>query len=138
MMTATRFAALAEAHGGDLARWPEAERQAASAFRHAHPDAAGGVLGAEARLDGVLAATPAAEPDPALFEAVLARAPAATAQRTPRWAGIAAGLALMIGAGAGWVAAPAGDPYADPVFAQAFGALEAPSDLDDLAGEAAR
>ena len=31
-MDARRFAALAEAYGGDLRRWPEAEREAATAF----------------------------------------------------------------------------------------------------------
>ncbi|WP_246707244.1 hypothetical protein [Mesorhizobium sp. NZP2077] len=31
-MDARRFAALAEAYGGDLRRWPQAEREAASAF----------------------------------------------------------------------------------------------------------
>ena len=31
-MDARRFAALTEAYGGDLRRWPQAEREAASAF----------------------------------------------------------------------------------------------------------
>ena len=54
-MTEDRFLELAEAYGGEIARWPAAERAAAEAFaaepRRSWPSA---LLGAERRLDALL------------------------------------------------------------------------------------
>lgn len=142
MMDETRFKALTEAYGGDLARWPEAERDAAAAFLAEHPEEAASTLADAAALDQLLASAGGAEASPSLEEAILASAPiaepAASPQPVPRWAGIAAAFALMVGAGAGWIAAPGADPYADLVSAQAFGALESADGLDAITQEDAR
>ncbi|OYW07317.1 MAG: hypothetical protein B7Z59_12030 [Acidiphilium sp. 37-67-22] len=53
-MTPDRFAALAAAYGGAIDRWPEAERDAARAFREADP-AAGRLWLAGLGLAGALA-----------------------------------------------------------------------------------
>lgn len=140
MMDHTRFAALAEAYGGDIARWPDAEREAALAYETADPERANVVLSEAAVLDHALAAGGRVEPAAGLEAAILAAAPSTRLGNSapPRWAGLAAALALMVGAGAGWLAAPAGDPYAEPLFAEAFGALETAETLDDFTEEDAR
>ncbi|MNH53356.1 hypothetical protein D3C73_50450 [compost metagenome] len=102
-MTYERFETLADAYGGDLRRWPEAEREAARALRDADPRAA--VLLREAdRLDALLDAAPRPAPSHALREQVIAGA-------------AGAGLGARLGArrrgpgplawlsGAGWAAA---------------------------------
>ena len=140
MMDDTRFAALAEAYGGDIARWPESEREAALAYRAAAPERAKTVLSDADVLDQALAEGGRIEPPAGLEAAILMAAPANLARKPPasRLAGLAATLALMVGAGAGWLAAPAGDPYAAPLFADAFGALDGAATLDDLTEEDAR
>lgn len=137
MMDHDRFAALAEAYGADIRAWPEAERDAARAYAAAAPERAEAVLGDAAVLDQALAHAAPIEPPPGLEAAILAGAPSNPAAPAPGLAGLAAALALMIGAGAGWFAAPAGDPYADPVFAEAFGALEGAETLEDFSAEEA-
>ncbi len=140
MMDQSRFTALAEAHGGDIAAWPEAEREAARAFAAAAPGVATTILSGQGGLDRMLAEAGALEPAPALFEQIVARAPRATMQAAPRWAGMAAAVMLSVGAGAGWFAAPlADDPLAATEYADAFGALDSPDTLDFIAdGEGAR
>ncbi len=142
MMDATRFKALTEAYGGDLARWPEAERDAAEAFLAEHPKEAESTLADAAALDQLLASAGGAAVSPSLEEAILASAPmakpVASPQPAPRWAGIAAAVTLVVGAGAGWIAAPGADPYADLVSAEAFGALESADGLDAITQEGAR
>lgn len=142
MMDETRFKALAEAYGGDLARWPEAEREAAAAFVADHPEKAAAILSEASVLDQLLASTGALQASPSLEQAVLANAqiarPVTRPQPAPRWAGIAAAFALMAGAGAGWIAAPGEDPYADLVTADAFGALESADGLVAITQEDAR
>jgi len=142
MMDETRFKALAEAYGGDLARWPEAERDAAEGFLADHPGQAAPILSEASVLDQLLASPGDLQVSPALEEAVLASAPiaepVASPQPAPRWAGIAAAITLMAGAGAGWIAAPGADPYADLVSADAFGTLESADGLDAITQEDAR
>lgn len=140
-MDEIRFQALADAYGGDVARWPQAERAAAEAFMDAKPARARSILSQAQALDQRLAEMGPAQPDSALFEAVIAAAPDPMhppAAASAPVAGLAAALALMVGAGAGWIAAPAGDVYPESAFSTAFGVLEARSDLDTLAEEGAR
>jgi len=53
-LTRERFEALAQAHGGDLRRWPAAEREAAAALCAADPDFTGAMLAQAAALDAAL------------------------------------------------------------------------------------
>ena len=71
-ITAARFAALLEAYGADIARWPHAERLAAHAYAETAPEAA--QLLAEARtVDALLAAIPQPRPSRRLEAAILAQ-----------------------------------------------------------------
>jgi hypothetical protein len=74
-MTRARFAALAEAFGGEIARWPAADREAAAALLASDPDFAAATLAEASGLDEVLAQWPAMEVRPALRQAVIAAAP---------------------------------------------------------------
>jgi hypothetical protein len=82
MMRRERFCALAEAYGGDLARWPLREQAAAAALAALNPDLRGR-LQAAAELDGLLDAWEA--PIPSLrLQAGVARALAAGAPAARR------------------------------------------------------
>lgn len=100
-MTPERFEVLAEAFGGDVARWPEAERDAAAAVMAAEPDWAGRVLARADQLDAMLGGFPAPLASGALAERIAAGAP----RPRPRWrgwllpAGMGAGLAAACAAG---------------------------------------
>lgn len=83
-MSPARFAALLDAEGGDLARWPAAEREAAEARLAADP-AAREALRACAPLDAAFAALRAAPP---------AKLPPALAARLAQDAARAAALAV--------------------------------------------
>src|SRR5581483_6242033 len=90
-----RFHELAEAYGGDLARWPGAQRDAARAFAQARPELADAALAAARGLDAALAADEVGAPTSQLTQAIVAagmehRRPA----RAWRWA---AGLGLGLG-----------------------------------------
>ena len=112
-MNLERFAVLAEAYGGDVARWPLVEREAAALLMVARPEATAPVLSAQSDLDWALDAwrTPAASP--ALQAAILATAP--VERRAPAWrswiwrTGLGAGLMAAGAAGvmAGVVASSA-------------------------------
>jgi hypothetical protein len=140
MMEEPRFKALAEAYGGDVLRWPEADQASARAFQAAHPERAEAVLSEAQALDELLVAAGPVEPAQALEAAILARMAqfSADAAPAPRWAGLAAGLALTFGLGAGWFAASEQNPFADLAFAEAFGALESEDVLEALAREEAQ
>lgn len=99
-MTPDRFRNLAEAYGGELSRWPGAERAAAERLLAAEP-ALAAVLAEASALDDLLAAVPAPSASAALAERIAASAPA---PRRPRlsWAwpaGLGAGLAAACAAG---------------------------------------
>ena len=116
-MDRTRFQALADAHGGDVTRWPEAERDAALSLLADQPGMARSVLAAAHRLDMVLDALPAPAVSAALRERVLAGAPAVRADAATwrRWlTGAGIGLTLAT-ACAGGVAfgVSAAQPSAD-------------------------
>ena len=105
-MNPDRFEGLAEAYGGDLDRWPPAERQAALRQAADQPALTGAALGKAARLDEILAAAPSQPPSRELRARIVQAAPG---PRSPllawRWL---AGIGLttgMLGAAAAGVAA---------------------------------
>ena len=100
-MTSERFAALAEAYGGDVARWPAAEREAAAALMAAEPAWARTTLAQAAELDEALAAFTPPRVSGELAARIAAGAPK-TGRRWRLWltpAGIGAGLAAACAAG---------------------------------------
>lgn len=100
-MTYERFEYLADAYGGDLRRWPEAEREAARALTAV--DARAAALLAQAdRLDALLGAAPRPVASHVLREQVIASA-AGAGLRTRRRGGV--GTLAWLSAGAGWAAA---------------------------------
>lgn len=102
-MTRDRFLELADAHGGAVARWPAAEREAAATLMVAEPEFARQSLAAADRLDAVLDAWAPLSASHDLREAVIAAAPVARPRRGLRaWllgAGVGAGLAGACAAG---------------------------------------
>lgn len=99
-MTYERFETLADAYGGDLRRWPEAEREAARLLKETDPRAAALLADADG-LDALLDAAPRAVASHALREQVLASA-AGAGLRARRRGGLGP-LAWL--SGAGWAAA---------------------------------
>ena len=69
-MSLERFRTLADAHGGDLVRWPQAEREAAQACL-AHCAEAREALGQAAGLDALLAQDVPAAPAAGLRRAIV-------------------------------------------------------------------
>ena len=102
-MTRERFEALAEASGGDMARWPNADWDAAAMFAAREPEAAARILATAAQLDEALDGWAPLAVSHRLREAVIAAAPAARARRgLGGWiwrAGAGAGLAAACAAG---------------------------------------
>ncbi len=100
-MTVERFADLAEIYGGDVARWPEAEREIARALLAAEPVRLERVLADAARLDRLLDLAPSQSADAALLGRLIAAAPR-PASTVQRWlAGASAALGLGVAALAG-------------------------------------
>jgi hypothetical protein len=102
-MTPERFETLAEAYGGDVARWPQAEREAAAALMIAEPAFARLSLERAASLDGALDAW---SPQPVTHELrtrVIEAAPSPRRRkRLAAWfwgAGMGAGLACACATG---------------------------------------
>jgi len=96
-----RFLALAEAYGGDIARWPEPEREAARALLLQDPQGLGHHLEAAAALDRLLDLAPAGAVDAALLGRLVSTAPRPAASAR-RWiAGLGAALGLGVSAMAG-------------------------------------
>lgn len=137
LLTRERFEALAEAYGGEIARWPLAERDAAAMLMAAEPAYAQGVLAAASGLDAALdvwSSLPASGP---LRDRLIASAPTARRRRRAltHWlwrAGLGAGLAaacvagLMVGVGL------SPDPQgADPV-ATVMGGYDNSAGLGDV------
>ena len=103
-MNLERFERLAEAYGGDLARWPADTREAAALFMAGEPEHAAAVLAAHAELDFALDAWRPPRASARLEEAILAAAPDARRRRAglADWlwrAGAGAGLAAACAAG---------------------------------------
>ncbi len=94
-MDLTRFNTLCDAYGGDMTRWPAAERAPAAALAAADPAAAQALADAQT-LDGILHLSRAPAPSMALRDRILAAAPRERARRSFDWllkAGLGAGLA---------------------------------------------
>jgi hypothetical protein len=100
MMDAERFETLAMAYGGDLRRWPEADRDAAEAFRAAAPEAARAILCEADDLDAALHEWRPPVVSAALRDRVLASAPRAKMMAGPAPRGLGFWLS-----GAGFAAA---------------------------------
>lgn len=101
-MDETRFGALAEAWGGDLRRWPEAEREAARAFAQACPGQAERLLLEAEALDAVLDASPRPAVSAALRDRVIAAGPRPRGGSGASWPAL---RRLIWLGGAGWAAA---------------------------------
>lgn len=118
-MTPKRFETLAEAWGGDVARWPDADREAAAALMAADPAWAEAILARAGELDTTLAAYDAPPIPAGLADRIIADAPRAPPP-PPRWmgwllpAGMGVGLAAACAAGVvmGVVVSAPADPYA--------------------------
>lgn len=139
-MTVERFAQLAEIHGGDIARWPEACREAARAVLAAHPETLGPLLAEAAELDRLLDLAPAGAMNAALLGRLINAAPR-PASSARRWiAGLGAGLGLAAAALAGvavGVAVGYERPVAAPVEVEAVIATDFTSDLSEALEEPA-
>lgn len=98
-LEAGRFRALAEAYGGDISRWPEAERASAEAWLARNPRDGAAVLEAARALDDLLGAWRTPEPAEALRNRVLIPAPAQVRHARRR------AFVLTLGGGAGLAAA---------------------------------
>jgi hypothetical protein len=103
-MTRERFEILAEAFGGDVARWPAAEREGAALLMAAEPAWAQAALARAAVLDAALAACAPPRASAALTDRIVATAPRPrpSAARWGFWlapAGLGAGLAAACAAG---------------------------------------
>lgn len=122
MMTTERFEDLAGLYGPDLTQWPAARRAAAEAFMTAHPDEARHALAQAHALNDLMELARAGAPDPALFSAVLANAPARR-DAAPRWSAMAAAAALLIGLGAGWFTTDTTTLDDEALFEPAFAVL---------------
>lgn len=102
-MNRDRFEDLAQAYGGQIGRWPQAERDAAALFAASEPAAAQALLAAASDLDAALEAWVAPVADAGLREAIVASAPQPKPRRALAvWAwraGLGASLAAACAAG---------------------------------------
>lgn len=120
-MKRDRFHDLAETFGGDLARWPEAERDAARGLLAATPELRA-VLDQAAALDALLDASPTPLPSQALRDRVIAAAPKPS--RFPvlaGWAGVLSPVGWSrsgVVFGAGWAAAACAGVMAGTILTQ--------------------
>lgn len=142
MMTFERFEDLAAAYGGEIARWPEDEREAARALLAVYPERLGAVLAEGAALDRLLDLAPVQRPDAALLGRLIAAAPR-PAHTARRWiAGLGAALGLSAAAFAGvmvGVSLGGPKPVAPAAMAQAdtVTAVDVAADLQDALEEPA-
>lgn len=137
-MDATRFEALAEAYGGDIERWPVAERLGARTYRLTDPTIAANVLAVADALDGLMSVSPQPVFAGVLRERLLAQSP-----RRPGWrsagtwlsgAGLAAACLAGVLFGANVSGRLASDPSLDGMSqaASSFDASAAIVGLEDL------
>jgi hypothetical protein len=114
IMDLDRFAALAEAYGGDVSRWPESVREAAALLMSADPAATAPLLAVQSDLDWALDSWRPPAASAALQAAILAGAPAE--RRGPAWRG----WIWRTGLGAGLMAAGAAGVMAGVVVSGAI------------------
>ncbi|WP_375283847.1 hypothetical protein [Marinicauda pacifica] len=131
-MDRTRFDRLVSAYGAAPSRWPAADREAALAFLRDHADdALHAQLEEAARLDRLLESARDLTGVPGNLEArLLASGPGARSRpdmATPRWASMAAAVALIGGLGLGWSFGETGQPDRDDmaIYIAAFDSLQA-------------
>lgn len=103
-MTHERFEILAQAYGGDIARWPAPERDAAALLMAAEPEFSRIVLSDAGELDAALERWAPMSVSPALRQIVIASAPGMRRRWGGPWswfmgAGVGAGLAAACAAG---------------------------------------
>ncbi|MCA6297891.1 MAG: hypothetical protein IM624_01690 [Phenylobacterium sp.] len=120
-LEAGRFRALAEAYGGDISRWPEAERASAEAWLARNPREGAAELEAARALDDLLETWRTPEPAEALRNRVLIPAPAQVRQARRR------AFVLTLGGGAGLAAACLAGILVAPVLLSTPTAGPAPS-----------
>lgn len=138
-MNSERFETLAEAFGGDVARWPDAEHEAAAALMITQPDWAAVVLARAGCLDAALSANAPHRGSMGLVDRIASRAPQARPGRGVSWllpVGLGAGLAAACAAGVmvGAQVAPAlAPPAADESLMTVMGDLDFGLDLDEAA-----
>lgn len=132
-----RVRQLAEAFGGDPARWPESDRAAAEAWIAAHPEDARRLLDAAGALDRLLLAWEAPRPTEVAQARVQTAAPGQVRRALRRsWVlTLTGGAALAAACLAGILAAPRlVEPVAVPAAATAAPAYA--SDPDSVLAEA--
>ena len=142
MMSFERFEDLAGTYGGEIARWPEGEREAARALLAAHPDRLSPLLAAAAHLDRLLDLAPVQNVDAALLGRLIAAAPR-PATPAARWiAGLGAALGLSAAAFAGVLAGVAVGAHVQPAAApipaariETVTAVDVSADLQDALEE---
>ena len=103
-MTKDEFQQLAETYGGEIARWPQWEREDAALFAAQEPAFAQAMLAREASLDAALDALPRTPASREVYDRILADAPAERRRRRPwrLWlapASVGAALASVAAAG---------------------------------------
>jgi hypothetical protein len=103
-VTKDEFQQLAQSYGGEVARWPERLREEAALLAAQEPAFAQAALAREASLDAALDALPRPEASRALYDRILANAPAPRRRSRPwrLWlapAGLSAALASIAAAG---------------------------------------
>lgn len=144
MMSFERFEDLAEIYGGEIARWPEGQREAARALLATNPERLSPVLAGAAHLDRLLDLAPAQSVDAALLGRLIAAAPQAP-DAARRWiAALSAALGLSAAAFAGVLAgvsmaSHAQPPVVAPVVtarADTLTAVDVSTDLQDALEEA--
>ena len=142
MMALERFEDLAQTYGGEIARWPEGEREAARALLAEQPERLKPVLTAAAQLDRLLDLAPAQSVNAALLGRLIDAAPRpATSAR--RWlTGLSAALGLSAAAFAGVLAGVALGGHVGPAVApshtakaETVTAVDVSNDLQDALEE---
>lgn len=127
-MDAGRFAALADAYGGALHRWPAAEQAAAILF--AETDEGRAILAHASRLDTMLDRHRVKAPSPTLYGAIVSGAVTSVRQKRRRrfwWLGFGLAGVGLAGAVAGLALItvvtpdPAADHYVMDANATSFG-----------------
>lgn len=138
-MSVERFADLAEVYGGDVARWPEAERETARALLASQPVRLETVLAQATRLDRLLDLAPAQSVDSALLGRLIAAAPQPVSSARRWLAGLGAALGLgaaaLAGVAAGVAVGGAGHPVGPP--AESVIAADFTADLSEALQEPA-
>jgi acyl-CoA reductase-like NAD-dependent aldehyde dehydrogenase len=135
-MDRNRFADLAAAYGGDLSRWPIAERAGAEAWLTSSPEAAR-IIAVHQRLDHWLNnyVVEAARPDlqRRIITEAVSRPRGLPSMLAPwRWSMLGAGGALAAGLAAGVLFVVVAAPPAEPSRSAEFGSVYARSSFGDL------